>query len=156
MKLSDNFTLQEFINSSKAKELNISNVPTQIEIAALQSLCDNILEPIRAYFKLPVKILSGFRSKELNMALIPPGALNSQHLIGEAADITISGVKNVDIWKFIVDKLNYDQVIAEKLKKDNGAAGWVHVSHKRIGKQRNEALSFLGHGNYVKGLQYYI
>lgn len=152
MRLSNHFTLQEFIISPKAIELGIKNYPNALQIAALQSLCDNILEPIRSNFDLGVRILSGFRCPELNKAV--GGAGTSQHTLGEAADITIVGIKNVKLWQFIVDQLNYDQVIAEQLKEDNGNAGWVHVSHKPAGKQRREALSFLGGGKYVKGLQY--
>lgn len=152
MRLSQNFTLQEFTDSPKAKELGIDNIPNQIQIAAMIAWCDNIGEPIRAYFGQPVKILSGFRSNELNKAL--GGADDSQHTKGEAGDIEVHGVRNSVLWQFIVLSLSYDQVIAEKLKENDGTAGWVHVSHKREGKQRGEPLSFLGNGKYVNGLQF--
>lgn len=152
MKLSHNFTLQEFTDSPKAKELGIDNIPNAIQIAAMQSLCDNILEPIRTHFNSPVRILSGFRCPELNKAV--GGAITSQHTLGEAADINVHGVKNDDLWRFIVLNLNFDQVIAEKLREDDGNAGWIHISHRREGKQRGESLSFLGNNNYINGLHY--
>lgn len=152
MNLSTHFTLQEFTDSPKAKEFGLENTPNAMQIAALQSLCDNILEPLRAHFNSSIRILSGFRCLELNKAV--GGAPTSQHTLGEAADIHVQGVRNDDVWKFIVLNLNFDQVIAEKLREDDGNAGWVHVSHKREGKQRGDNISFLSDGKYVKGLQY--
>lgn len=152
MNLSPNFTLEEFIHSDTGIKLGIDNKPNAIQIENMKALCDVVLEPLRAHFNSPIRILSGFRNQALNKAV--GGVSTSQHTLGEAADITIRGVKNSDLWLFISLNLNYDQVIAEKLREDNGEAGWVHVSHKQYGKQRAEALSFLGHGKYVKGLQY--
>ena len=151
MRLSPHFTIEEFTRSSKATELGIDNTPNQVIISALESLCDIVLEPIRVHFDRPVKILSGYRCIELNKAV--GGAATSQHTLGEAADIEIAGVHNAELWQFIVDTLNYDQCIAERLRRDSPSAGWVHVSHKRFGAQRKEALSFTG-SKYVKGLRY--
>lgn len=150
--ISKYFSLREFTESDTAKILNIDNTPNQLQISRLQSLCDNILDPLRIHYNRPIRILSGFRSEALNKAI--GGAPTSQHTLGEAADIHVSGVRNDDLWQFIVATLNFDQVIAEKLHKDNSDSGWVHVSHKLAGKQRGEALSFLGNGNYVNGLVY--
>lgn len=152
MRLSDNFTLEEFTFSPKAVELNIDNAPNEINITSMKFLCDNILEPARKYFNNPIKILSGFRCPVLNRAL--GGAPTSQHILGEAADIEVKNIKNDDVWQFIKLNLPFDQLIAEKLKEVDGNAGWVHVSYKRVGKQRNDAISFLGDGRYVSGLQY--
>lgn len=152
IKLSRNFSLLEFTRSQKADELGIDNIPNHVHIVALQAWCDNIGEPIRAHFNLPVKVLSGFRSEELNKAV--GGSPTSQHTKGEAVDIEVPGIRNDVLWKFIVDHLDYDQVIAEQIKAYDGSAGWIHVSYRRVGKQRNEALSFLGKGKYVTGLEY--
>lgn len=151
MKLSEHFDLKEFILSATAIELGIDNTPNAVQIACLQSLCDNVLEPLRVHYKSPVRILSGFRSRDLNKAV--GGVSTSQHTLGEAADIHVAGIRNDDLWNFINMNLNFDQVIAEKLKQIDGSAGWIHVSHKRDGKQRGDALSFLG-DNYIKGLHY--
>lgn len=152
MRLSDHFSLLEFTRSSKADEFGIANIPNHVHIASLQAWCDNIGEPIRAYFNCPVRVLSGFRSAELNKAV--GGSPTSQHTKGEAVDIEVIGIRNDVLWKFIVDHLDFDQCIAEQLKAYDGTAGWVHVSRVRTGKQRNEALSYLGNKKYVKGLEY--
>lgn len=152
MRLSDHFTLEEFTRSQTAEALGIENHPNAMQIDAMTRLCLTVLEPVRAYFKSPVIITSGFRSEELNKAI--GGVPGSQHAKGEAADIEVIGVPNRRTWQVIVDKLNYDQCIAEKLRKDDGRAGWVHVSHSREGHQRGEALSYLGNGVYVHGLEF--
>ena len=146
-RLSPHFTLEEMT----ATEYPVYNKPSEKEIEALTALCENILEPIRAHFNLPITILSGFRSPELNKTV--GGAATSQHLKGEAADITIKGVANADVWQFIKDNLNFDQVIAEKLTKHDGSRGWVHVAYSKH-QERGDAISFLGAGRYVKGLRF--
>jgi zinc D-Ala-D-Ala carboxypeptidase len=151
IRLSPNFTLQEFIYSNTAEIQHIDNTPSDMEIMRLGHLCNVVLEPLRAHFGKPLRIISGFRCIELNRKV--GGAPDSQHTRGEAADIEIKGVANADIWRFIVEKLNFDQVIAEYLKKSDPAAGWIHVSYNHI-KCRKDAISCIGHGLYVKGLQF--
>lgn len=150
IKLSDHFTLEEFTRSAKADELGISNIPNALQISHMQALCDNVLEPLRKHYDKPISIKSGFRCPELNGAV--GGASTSQHTKGEAADIEIYGIRNDDIWNFIVSHLNFDQVIAERLSRDDGSAGWIHVSYAV--KNRKEALSCPKSGEYVKGLVY--
>jgi hypothetical protein len=101
-----------------------------------------------------VKIRSGFRSQALNRVV--GGAPNSQHTTGEAADIEIPGIANADVFRHIVKNLPFDQVIAELLDRNDGSAGWIHVSYSRA-KLRHEDLSFLGRGKgkgYVPGLRF--
>lgn len=152
MRLSQHFTLEEFTRSDTAQNRHIDNIPSLAQIENLTALCFRILEPVRWHFKRPVEIISGFRSPALNKAI--NGAPTSQHLNGEAADIEIAGVPNDEIWKYIHDTLPFDQLIAEKLKRNDGSAGWIHVSRKLRGEQRKDAISYLGQGKYVKGLVY--
>lgn len=147
VKLSPHFTLQEMTVTGRTAENN----PNEEQILCLKALCENVLEPIRKHFGKPITILSAFRSPVVNKLV--GGAASSQHLKGEAADITIRGVANADIYNFVRDSLVYDQVIAEKLNKNNGGFGWIHVSYSKK-HNREEGLSFLGAGRYVKGLQY--
>lgn len=146
--LSAHFRLEEFTRTAHP---GIENVPDEGQVECLKALCLFILEPVRAHFQSTVTILSGFRSPELNTAV--GGASTSQHLKGEAADITVVGLRNDDVWKFIREHLPFDQVIAERLEQDNGTAGWVHVSYCAT-THRSSTLSFLGNGKYVPGLVY--
>ncbi|CAB5212891.1 Peptidase M15A, C-terminal [uncultured Caudovirales phage] len=151
MNLSPNFELSEFIESPKAHELGIINNPQQIHIDNLTRLCVNVLEPIRAHFKRPIKIMSGYRCPALNDAV--EGAKTSQHLSGEAADIEVQGVDNADVWRWIDENLQFDQVIAEHLSETSGVAGWIHVSYNQF-DNRGEALSCIAKGKYVEGLHF--
>jgi len=150
MRLSEHFTLDEFVDSPTAKEKGIANVPNAVQIDAMKNLCLNVLEPVRKYFGKPVRIKSGFRSPALNKAI--GGASTSQHMKGEAADIEIAGVRNDAIFNFIITHLNFDQCIAEKLSMSEGSKGWVHVSYSV--KNRCDTLSCTASGEYVKGLVY--
>jgi hypothetical protein len=147
MHLSKNFTLAELCTTGGR---SILNQPNAEQTEALRRLCIKVLQPIREHFGLPVTVNSGFRCLELNAAV--GGSPTSQHMRGEAADIEIAGVRNDEIWNFIVAYLNYDQAIAERLSKDDGAAGWIHVSF--AAKNRKQALSSPTPGKYVKGLVY--
>jgi len=149
MLLSPHFTLGEFTKSSH----DIPNKPDYTQIYSMKELCKSVLEPLREHFGA-VNITSGFRCPELNKAA--GGAPSSQHLRGEAADIKIPGVRNDAVWNYIKNNLPFDQLIAEKLKLDDGATGWIHVSYAPT--LRRDAISYLGKINgkhtYVKGLAY--
>ena len=140
MIISEHLSLSELIRSDSAKRLGITNMPTAEHIINLKALAENIFEPIRAHFRCPIFISSGYRSAELNKALL--GAKTSQHLKGEAIDIDMdgssNGVTNVMVYDFITSKLDFDQVIWEHGNTENPA--WVHVSFKKNGPQRHEIL----------------
>lgn len=151
MRLSENFMLSEFTRSEKAKKLGIRNEPTILQIHHLSLLCHHVLEPLREHFAKPVNITSGFRSLELNKAV--GGSDTSSHIKGEAADINVSGVAMHDVWNYIKNNLEFDQVIAEKISRTNPHKGWIHVSY-RAGNNRKQAKSFIGNGQYPYGLHY--
>lgn len=149
--LTSNFTLQEMCKSQIALNRGWDNIAKGEFVENLRALCENVLQPLRNSFALPVTVISGYRSANVNRAV--GGRFNSQHLIGQAADIEIIGVHNADVWRFIRDKLPFDQVIAEHLEPNNPNAGWVHVSYNKV-KNRGEALSCVGPNDYRQGLLY--
>jgi len=138
MVLSEHFTLAEAIRSESAKRNGISNMPTLEHIVNLKELAENIFEPIRANFRCPILISSGYRSKELNAKI--GGANTSQHSLGQAIDIdmdgTTYGVTNAEIFHFIKDKLPFDQLIWEFGNDTN--PDWVHCSYSE--RHRKEVL----------------
>jgi|TARA_X000001388_G_C2172287_1_gene100312 hypothetical protein len=137
MKLTDNFSLLELTKSQTAERFGIDNNPDKEHIDNLQKLCDEILQPIRDYFKKPVVISSGYRSPELSQKI--GSSSRSQHCRGEAADLEIPGVSNKELADFINENLNFDQVILEFHDPDEINSGWVHVSY--VGdKNRSEYL----------------
>ena len=140
MKLSEHLSLSEVIRSESAKRNGISNMPTEQHIANFKLLAEKIFEPIRAHFRCPIHISSGYRSIELNRAV--KGSLTSQHCQGEAIDIdmdgTPNGVTNKMIFDFIKNNLEFDQLIWEFGTNEN--PDWVHVSYESTGKQRKQVL----------------
>ena len=140
MKLSEHLDLAEVTRSETAKRKGISNMPTPEHLENFKKLANNIFEPIRKHFKVPIHISSGYRSKALNTAI--GGSLTSQHCSGEAIDIDMdgssNGVTNKMVFEFIKANLNFDQLIWEFGTKD--APDWVHVSFETTGKQRKQIL----------------
>jgi len=120
-KMSDHFTLGEFIISQTATRLNIINYPTDKQYQSIQSLCVNVLEPIRSNFG-SIIISSGLRADKLNTAI--GGSKTSQHCFGEAGDIISPTYSVTEMYEWIVLKSDivYDQIIHEFGK-------WIHISY---------------------------
>ena len=141
MKLSEHLDLAEVTRSETAKRKGISNEPTPEHLENFKKLAQNIFEPIRKHFGVPIHISSGYRSKALNTAI--GGSLTSQHCSGEAIDIDMdgssNGVTNKMVFEFIKTNLNFDQLIWEFGTKDK--PDWVHVSFETSGKQRKQILT---------------
>ena len=128
MKLSDNFNLHEFTRSQTATRHNIENVPSDTQIFNLRNLCVNVLQPVRDYFMKPMIISSGFRCVELNIKI--GGSISSQHVQGQAADIEVLEVSNLELSDWIHNNLKYDQLILEFHNPEKDPhSGWVHVSY---------------------------
>ena len=58
--LTPHFKLYEFTRSGVAADHDLSNCPNAAQTAALEALCQNVLEPLRHRFG-PIVISSGFR-----------------------------------------------------------------------------------------------
>lgn len=148
MQLSPHFALSEFESTSTGLP---NKVPDAL-IPKLQDLCEHVLEPVRAHFKRPVKVNSGYRSPAVNAAV--GSKPNSQHTKGEAADIEIPGVSNLILAQWIRDNLDYDQLILENHKPGQPSSGWVHVSWKAGPRRKSTLTMTMGsHGPvYSQGL----
>lgn len=140
MKISEHLDLSEIIRSESAKRAGITNMPTEEHIKNLKLLAENIFEPIRANFRVPIRISSGYRSKSLNSYIA--GSMTSQHCKGEAIDIDMDGnphgITNAQVFEYIKNNLPFDQLIWEFGNNEN--PDWVHVSYSSTGKQRKQAL----------------
>jgi hypothetical protein len=138
MQLSKNLTLAEVTRSESAKRKGISNMPTAEHIENFKKLAEKVFQPIRDHFAVPIRISSGYRSAALNKAI--GGSLSSQHCSGEAIDIDMDGtsITNAQVFNFIKDNLEFDQLIWEFGTDKN--PDWVHVSYETTGKQRKQIL----------------
>lgn len=115
------FTLDELTRSATARRLGIDNTPTRQAAVNLERLVDNLLDPLREAYGAPIYVNSGYRCPALNRAV--GGAAGSQHLTGEAADITAgSKAGNRRLYE-LLRNLPVDQAINEH----NFA--WLHVSY---------------------------
>ena len=133
MQLSKNLALAEVMRSETAKRKGISNMPTPEHIENFKLLAEKVFQPIREHFGVPIHISSGYRSKALNTAV--GGSLSSQHCSGEAIDIDMDGtsVTNAQIFNYIKENINFDQMIWEFGTDTN--PDWVHVSYKAKGNR---------------------
>lgn len=116
------FTIKELIKSTTATAKKIDNTPTKEVEDNLTKLVDKVLDPLREAYGKPIKVNSGYRCPKLNRAV--GGSATSQHVLGQAADITGgSKAENKILFDLIKSlKLPFDQLIWE-----NGGV-WVHVS----------------------------
>jgi hypothetical protein len=152
MQLSKNLALAEVMRSETAKRKGISNMPTPEHIENFKKLAENVFQPIREHFGVPIHLSSGYRSAALNKAV--GGASSSQHCKGEAIDIDMDGttVTNKQIFEFVRDNVNFDQMIWEFGTDTN--PDWVHVSYNSDGAQRKQILKAVKAGGTTKYLPF--
>jgi len=152
MNLTANFSLHELTKSETALRMGLDNTPGEAEIAALKLLAEKVLQPVRDHFAKGVKVNSAYRSPESNAAV--KGSLTSDHCFGRAADIEIPGVANADLAQWIMDNLEYTQLILEFYTPGIPDSGWVHVSYnpEKLIKQELTAMKVAGKTQYVPGL----
>lgn len=140
MKLSDHFTLSEMTRSGTAEKRGLDNTPDNAAIEALKALCENVLEPLRVEIGKPIRVNSAYRAPEVNAAV--GGSKTSQHCKGEASDVEIDGMPNIELAQKVIDMgLPFDQLILEFYTPGEPNSGWVHVSHKLNGEQRGQVLT---------------
>jgi uncharacterized protein YcbK (DUF882 family) len=130
--LSKNFDWREFEKSDVATRYHIQNNITTFEVRdSIKALVDNVLQPLREAWGAPLIINSGYRSPELNAHVLVGGAPTSQHVKGEAADVSCKDP--LKLARLAVKLgLPYDQLIVYPT--------FVHFSHKLDGEQRGQIL----------------
>lgn len=146
-RVTEHFTLGEFVMSSTAARLGIDNAPPARVEATLRNVLIPAMQRVRDLLEVPVIIKSGYRSPALNSAV--RGAPNSQHVTGHAADFIAPGYgapRAVCAHLLAhLAHLRFDQLIHE--------GGWVHISFGP--RPRNEVLTahFTAAGvSYTRGL----
>jgi hypothetical protein len=138
MKISDHITYKEATRSNTADRLGIDNEPNSYEKTNMTNIALNVFEPLREWVGGPIKINSFFRSENLNKAI--GGSSRSQHCEGRAMDLDDThGYKtNAEMFNYIKDNLNFDQLIWEFGNDKN--PNWVHVSYVSEDQNRNRCL----------------
>lgn len=145
MKLSPNFTLDEFTTSETALRKGIDNTPTPLVTEKLRMLAAT-LEQVRSLLgNNSIRISSGYRCLALNRA-IGSGDL-SAHVLGYAVDFTCPkfGTPKEVANKIAESPIKFDQLIYE--------GTWIHLSVDP--RNRREVLTaHFGKGktSYTKGI----
>ena len=152
MQLTNNFSLAEMVKSDTALRHDMDNTPGEAEIANLKTLCEKVLQPVRDHFQTGVKVNSGYRSPDVNAKV--GGSRTSDHCKGQASDIEIPGIANADLAVWIMDNLEYTQLILEFYTPGVPDSGWVHVSYDPVNlkKQNLTATKQNGKTVYLPGL----
>lgn len=152
MQLTKNFSLHELTKSETALRMGFDNTPGEAETEALRLLCEKVLQPVRDHYGKGVKVNSGYRSPESNAAV--GGSKTSDHCKGMAADIEIPGVANAELAQWIMDNLDYTQLILEFYTPGIPDSGWCHISYDpaNLKKQELTATKVAGKTQYLPGL----
>jgi hypothetical protein len=136
--ISEHISKKEATFSATATRRGIDNTPGEYELQNMELIAEKVFEPLRKHVNGPIKINSFYRSKELNQAI--GGSSKSQHCQGRAMDLddTYGYMSNADMYKYIKDNLDYDQMIWEFGTEEN--PDWVHVSYVDADSNRKRCL----------------
>lgn len=153
MKLSKYVSLAEVTRSDTAKRKGIDNSPTAEHLENLKVICEDVFDKVREHFGVPIFISSGYRSAALNKSI--GGSATSDHNLGKALDLDQdghgNGVTNMDVFKYIKDNLEFDQLIFEFGTDKN--PDWVHVGYRK-GANRKQVLRAIKEGGKTKYVPY--
>ena len=136
--ISKHISYREGVYSTTATRRGIENTPNTEQLDNMELVAEEVFEPLRAYVGGPIKINSFFRCPELNKAI--GGSSKSQHCKGQAIDIddTFGRMTNAEMYNFIKEHLDFDQIIWEFGDDDN--PDWVHVSYVSPEDNRGRCL----------------
>jgi len=136
--ISKHISYKEGVYSITATRRGINNDPNDEQLNNMELLAEKVFEPLREWVGGPIKINSFFRCPELNKAI--GGSSKSQHCHGQAIDIddTYGKVANSEMYHYIKENLDFDQIIWEFGDDDN--PNWVHVSYVSEEDNRRRCL----------------
>lgn len=128
------FTFTEFERSETATKYAIDNTIPEAAKKNIAALVDTVLDPLREAYGKPIIVNSGFRCAALNKAV--RGVATSQHLTGNAADITTgNAVDNRRLYQLAQDmNLPYFELIGKKYD-----FKWLHISLNPARAKKNPA-----------------
>ena len=125
--ISKHISYKEGVYSNTATRRGIDNTPGNEQLDNMELIANEIFEPLREWVGGPIKINSFFRCPELNTAI--GGSKSSQHMKGQAMDLddTFGYKTNAEMYHYIKDNMDFDQLIWEF--GDNENPNWIHVSY---------------------------
>ena len=149
-KISDHISYKEATVSATGLRLGLDNDPNSEQLHCMQDIAYNLFEPLRKWVGGPIKVNSFFRGEPVNTAI--GGSKTSQHMKGQAIDIddTFKHKTNAEMYHYIKDNLDFDQMIWEF--GDDKNPNWIHiswVSHRPNRKKLTIAKKANGRTKYV-------
>ena len=129
---------KEGVRSNTAARKGIENTPSKEQLTKMKLVSEKVFEPLREWVGGPIKINSFFRCYKLNKAI--GGSKTSQHMSGQAMDIddTFGCKTNAEMFNYVKDNLDFDQMIWEFGDDDN--PDWVHISYVSPDENRGRRL----------------
>ena len=144
---------QAIFSSTAIQNGLLDNTPTQEQYDNMVIVYQRVIEPIVEHFGIAPAINSFFRSgirqkkiKERWQSVnsIVGGSSTSDHPNGRAVDLSYRFVPtpftNIDLARFVRDKLDFDQLIVEKIDPITLRPAWVHVGYRTPGTNRRQVL----------------
>ena len=137
-KISKHISYKEGVYSTTAIRKGLDNTPPEIYLNNMREVAEQIFEPLRGWVGGPIKINSFYRGPKLNKAI--GGSKKSQHCKGQAMDIddNYGHATNAEMFYWIKDNLNFDQLIWEFGDDDN--PNWLHISYVNEIDNKNRCL----------------
>ena len=149
-KISKHISYHEGTYSRTAERRDLDNTPNKEQLKCMKEVAENLFEPLREWVGGPIKINSFFRGEPVNTAI--GGSTRSQHMKGQAIDIddTFGHKTNAEMYHYIKDNLDFDQMIWEFGTDKN--PNWLHiswVSHRPNRKKLTIAKKVNGRTKYI-------
>ena len=149
-KISKHVSYKEGVRSRTADRRGLDNTPNESQLKCMKDIAEGLFEPLREWVGGPIKINSFFRGEPVNTAI--GGSKYSQHMKGQAMDIddTFGHKTNAEMYHYIKDNLDFDQLIWEF--GDDKNPNWIHVSyvtHRENRKKLTIAKKVNGKTKYI-------
>ena len=148
--ISKHISWHEGTYSRTGERRDLDNTPNEEQLKCMKEVAENLFEPLREWVGGPIKINSFFRGESVNTAI--GGSTRSQHMKGQAIDIddTFGYKTNAEMYHYIKDNLDFDQMIWEFGTDKN--PNWLHiswVSHRPNRKKLTIAKKINGRTKYI-------
>jgi|TARA_R100001129_G_scaffold108018_1_gene73995 hypothetical protein len=148
--ISKHISWHEGTYSRTGERRDLDNTPNEEQLKCMKEVAENLFEPLREWVGGPIKINSFFRGEPVNTAI--GGSRKSQHMKGQAIDIddTFRHKTNAEMYYYIKDNLDFDQMIWEF--GDDKNPNWLHiswVSHRPNRKKLTIAKKVNGRTKYI-------
>ena len=146
--ISKHISYKEGTYSNTATRRGIDNIPNKEQLSNMEIIAEKVFEPLREWVGGPIRINSFYRGPDLNKAI--GGSSSSQHCKGQAVDIDDTSCKktNAEMYAWIKENLDFDQMIWEFGTEAN--PNCVHVSYVSEDKNRNRCLKAYKENNKTK------